>query len=253
MNFHVIIPARYGSTRLPGKPLLDIGGKPMIQRVYEQACNTQAASVTIATDDQRIFDSAQSFGAKVVMTAEDHESGTDRLQETVVKLGLADEDIVVNVQGDEPLLPPELVQQVAHNLATTDSAIATLCEPLTDIALAFDPNVVKVVMDAAGFAMYFSRASIPFHRASYTSGQPELNPALPVYRHIGLYAYRVGLLHDFVRWGPCPLEQAEALEQLRAMWHGAKIHVAVAQITPPAGVDSADDLARVRAIIEANQ
>lgn len=246
-NYRVIIPARYASTRLPGKPLLDIAGKPMIQRVYEQACQSNAKEVVIATDDERIADCAEQFGGKVVMTSADHESGTDRLHEVVSKLGLDDDDIVVNVQGDEPLIPPKVIEQVANNLAQSSASIATLCEPIESIDAVFDPNAVKVVADAQGYALYFSRAPIPFARDQYTGDATKTLPELiPVQRHIGIYAYRVSLLHDFVRWGSCPLEKTECLEQLRAMWHGAKIHVQQAIEAPPPGVDTQADLERVR-------
>jgi 3-deoxy-manno-octulosonate cytidylyltransferase (CMP-KDO synthetase) len=245
-EFRVIIPARYASTRLPGKPLLDIGGKPMIQRVYEQASKSGAAEVIIATDDARIEAAALGFGARVVMTSSEHESGTDRLQEVVSKLGLADTDIVVNVQGDEPLIPPQVIDQVASNLANSSAGISTLSEIIDDPEFVFDPNIVKVVADANGYAMYFSRAPIPWCRATYQAGRGELPTIMPVQRHIGIYGYRVSLLHDFVKWGPCALEKTESLEQLRAMWHGVRIHVEPALQTPPPGVDTAEDLERVR-------
>ena len=249
-EYRVIIPARYASTRLPGKPLQDIAGKSMIQRVYEQACRSQAQEVIIATDDKRILEAASAFGANVVMTREDHESGTDRLQEVVSKLGLGNDDIVVNVQGDEPLIPPEVIDQVANNLAGSAAGISTLSEPVESIETVFDPNAVKVVADANGYALYFSRAPIPFGRDSYdmVNRGGHLPELMSVQRHIGIYGYRVSLLHDFVRWGSCPLEKTECLEQLRAMWHGVKIHVEQAVVTPPAGVDTPADLERVRAL-----
>ena len=249
-EFRVIIPARFASTRLPGKPLQDIAGKTMIQRVYEQARKSSAADVVIATDDVRIEQAAHEFGATVVMTSAQHESGTDRLQEVVSQLGLADDAIVVNVQGDEPLIPPKVIDQVAQNLANSDAGISTLSEVIDDAELVFDPNVVKVVSDINGYAMYFSRAPIPWCRASYQAGRGELPTVMSVQRHIGIYGYRVGLLHDFVKWGPCPLEKTESLEQLRAMWHGVKIHVQAAVETPPAGVDTAEDLERVRRLLQ---
>jgi 3-deoxy-manno-octulosonate cytidylyltransferase (CMP-KDO synthetase) len=255
-DYRVIIPARYASTRLPGKPLLDIAGKSMIQRVYEQACRSSALEVIIATDDKRIEQAARAFGARVVMTRDDHESGTDRLQEVVTALSLEDDDIVVNVQGDEPLIPPEVIEQVAQNLAQSTAGISTLSEPIDDIETVFDSNAVKVVSDHAGYALYFSRAPIPYSRDSYRLGNQsaqslgELPAQMLVQRHIGIYGYRVSLLHDFVHWGSCALEKTECLEQLRAMWHGVKIHVEQAQITPPAGVDTQADLDRVRAIFQ---
>lgn len=251
-EFRVIIPARFASTRLPGKPLLDISGKTMIQRVYEQACKSSAKDVIIATDDSRIEDAARAFGANVIMTASDHESGTDRLQEVVSKLGLKDDDIVVNVQGDEPLIPPQVIDQVANNLAGSHAGIATLSEIIDDADFVFDPNTVKVVSDINGYALYFSRAPIPWCRATYQAGRGTLPTIMPVQRHIGIYAYRVNLLHDFVKWGPCALEKTESLEQLRAMWHGVRIHVQPALQTPPPGVDTQEDLDRVRRYLQMN-
>lgn len=249
-EFRVIIPARFASTRLPGKPLLDIGGKPMIQRVYEQARKSGAKDVVIATDDPRIEEAARAFGAQVIMTSSEHESGTDRLQEVVSKLGLKDDDIVVNVQGDEPLIPPQVIDQVAHNLAGSQAGIATLSEIIGDAEFVFDPNIVKVVSDVNGYALYFSRAPIPWCRATYQAGRGELPTIMPVQRHIGIYAYRVSLLHDFVKWGPCALEKTESLEQLRAMWNGVRIHVQPALQTPPPGVDTQEDLDRVRRYLQ---
>lgn len=252
MAFSVVIPARYASTRLPGKPLLDIAGKPMIQHVYERACDSDAAEVVIATDDPRIFQAAEGFGAKAVMTAATHNSGTDRLEEVASQLGYSDDHIVVNVQGDEPLIPADLINQVAHNLAAeTEASIATLCERIHDRASVFNPNVVKVVFDHKGMAHYFSRATIPWARDAFAAGQPETLPAdVHWYRHIGIYAYRVSLLKAFVQWAPAPLEVTESLEQLRALWNGARIHVAEAGVTPAPGVDTEADLERVRAILE---
>jgi len=244
-DFRVIIPARFASTRLPGKPLVDIAGKTMIQRVYEQARMSSALDVIIATDDPRIEAAAQAFGANVVMTSSDHESGTDRLEEVVSKLGLSDDDIVVNVQGDEPLIPPQVIDQVANNLAGSEAGISTLSEVIDDAELVFDPNVVKVVADKQGYALYFSRAPIPWCRSTYQAGRGELPTIMQVQRHIGIYGYRVSLLHDFVKWGPSALEKTESLEQLRAMWHGVKIHVEPALQTPPPGVDTPEDLERV--------
>jgi 3-deoxy-manno-octulosonate cytidylyltransferase (CMP-KDO synthetase) len=249
MAFSVIIPARYASSRLPGKPLLDIAGKPMIQHVYERACQSEARQVVIATDDQRIATAAESFGAKVCMTSPDHLSGTDRLQEVVGQLALYADDIVVNVQGDEPLIPPRIINQVAHNLAAEPQAsIATLSEPIEDLESLRNPNVVKVVADRNGRALYFSRAPIPWPRDAFAEPVQQLPGGFGYQRHIGLYAYRVKLLNEFVTWPACPLEQTECLEQLRAMWNGAYIHVACADEQPPAGVDTPEDLERVRSL-----
>ena len=249
--FHVIIPARYASTRLPGKPLQDIAGKPMIQHVWEQAQRSAAASVTVATDDQRILEACQSFGAQAVLTRVDHPSGTDRLQEVASLLGLDDQAHVVNVQGDEPMIPPALIDQVAADLrAYPEASIATLAEPIEDVDTLFNPNAVKVVTDQQGFALYFSRAPMPWHRDAFAEGRPSALPAGVAFRrHIGIYAYKVGFLHDYVRWTISPLETTESLEQLRALWFGCRIHVADACETPPAGVDTPDDLQRVRQLL----
>lgn len=251
--FHVIIPARFASTRLPGKPLLDIAGKPMIQHVWQQACKSAAVSVTVATDDQRIADACASFGAAVVMTRADHPSGTDRLEEVVTKLGLEADACVVNVQGDEPLIPPALINQVAANLlACPQASIATLSEPLDDLHSLFNPNVVKLVTDRQGFALYFSRAPMPWCRDAFAEEPKTLPVDIPFRRHIGLYAYKVGFLHDYVTWEPSPLELAESLEQLRALWFGCRIQVADACEVPPAGVDTQADLERVRVLLGAS-
>lgn len=247
MSFHVIIPARYSSTRLPGKPLLDIAGKPMVRHVYEKSQQSQAEHVIVATDDERIYKAVDAFGADVVMTLDSHPSGTDRLQEVAQKLNLGDEAIIVNVQGDEPLIPPVLIDQVAKNLADhPEAGVATLCERLHDLESVLNPNVVKVVFDHQGFANYFSRAPIPWSRDTFTENEKRLSDKAEYYRHIGIYAYRVGFLRDYVSWSPSMTEQVESLEQLRALEHGVKIHVDVAQIVPPGGVDTPEDLERVR-------
>ncbi|AQW67890.1 3-deoxy-manno-octulosonate cytidylyltransferase [Pseudomonas fulva] len=251
LDFTVVIPARLRSTRLPGKPLLPIAGKPMVQHVWEQARRSAASRVVIATDDASIFEACQAFGAEVLMTRVDHESGTDRLAEVAVQLGLPSEAIVVNVQGDEPLIPPVIIDQVAANLAANPHAgIATLAEPIHEPQAVFNPNAVKVVSDKNGLALSFSRAPLPWARDAFAKGQ-ELPPGVPYRRHIGMYAYRVGFLHDFVGWGPCWLEQTEALEQLRALWHGVRIHVEDAIEAPAVGVDTPEDLERVRRLLEA--
>ena len=250
MSFKVVIPARFASSRLPGKPLLDIAGKPMIAHVYERACLSAATEVVVATDDARIEAAMQAFGARVVMTSAEHPSGTDRLQEVVKKLGWADDEIVVNVQGDEPLIPPSVINQVAANLAQANGAgIATLAEPLTDAVQLFNPNIVKLVRDINDYALYFSRAPMPWARDLFAKDQSAL-PDIPLYyRHLGIYAYRVRFLHDYVSWPPSALEQVEALEQLRALYHGVKIHVAVTAEELPPGVDTQADLDRVRALL----
>jgi 3-deoxy-manno-octulosonate cytidylyltransferase (CMP-KDO synthetase) len=250
-GFTVIIPARFASTRLPGKPLLDIGGKPMIQHVFERASESQAGAIHVATDDQRICEALASKNIPCLMTSSEHPSGTDRLAECAVLLDLDDDHIVVNVQGDEPLIPAELINQVAENLANhPEAGIATLCEKIHDRGTLTNPNAVKVIKNEAGMALYFSRAPIPWARdyfAQYAQGMPA---AYDYYRHIGIYAYRVGFLHDYVNWGSCMLEKIEALEQLRAMWHGVQIHVHVVTEAPPPGVDTEQDLERVRKILE---
>lgn len=249
LEFTVVIPARYASTRLPGKPLQDIAGKPMVQHVWEQACKSSAAKVVVATDNEAIVRACESFGAHVLLTREDHQSGTDRLAEVVNQLGLREDEIVVNVQGDEPLIPPAVIDQVAANLARSQAAIATLAEPIEQVDVLFNPNVVKVVSDASGFALTFSRAVLPWARDAFASHPDMLPEGVPYRRHIGIYAYRAGFLRDFVSWGPCWLERCEALEQLRALWHGVRIHVDDARELPPAGVDTPEDLERVRRLL----
>lgn len=252
--FSVIIPARYGSTRLPAKPLKMIAGRPMIQWVYEAASRSAAQAVWIATDDQRVADAASAFGAQVCLTRADHESGTDRLQEVATQLGLADDAIVVNVQGDEPLLPPEVIDQVAHNLAACPPAsVATLSEPLHNASDCFNPNIVKVVSDVHQQALYFSRAPIPWGRDTYSSTAPQLPAEELAQRHIGLYAYRVALLHQFVTWPMAALEAFEKLEQLRVLANGHKIHVAPACVSVPGGVDTPEDLMRVKHLLESTR
>lgn len=250
MSFYVVIPARYASSRLPAKPLKDIAGKPMIQHVYERACASGAREVIIATDDARIQSAAQAFGARVCLTSPDHQSGTDRLQEVAAQLQLPDQAIVVNVQGDEPLIPARVIDQVAHNLERDQQAsVATLCEPIGSQSDFRNPNIVKVVTDQQGRALYFSRAPIPWPREAFAdNGQAHeaLNAAPAARRHIGIYAYRVGLLHRFVSWPQAPLEALESLEQLRVLWQGESIHVQEACEPVPGGVDTVEDLERVR-------
>jgi 3-deoxy-manno-octulosonate cytidylyltransferase (CMP-KDO synthetase) len=250
MGFVVIIPARYGSTRLPGKPLREIAGRPMIEHVYRRARMSGADEVIVATDDERVARAAQGFGARVCLTAPTHPSGTDRLAEVARLLELPDEQVLVNVQGDEPLMPPALIDQVAADLAAhADAGIATLCEPVATAAELFDPNVVKVVMDAKGYALYFSRAVIPWDREAFAASTPALPPGTVHYRHIGLYAYRAGFIRAYVAWPPCALERMEKLEQLRALWHGERIYVGLAREQPGPGVDTAQDLERVERLL----
>jgi 3-deoxy-manno-octulosonate cytidylyltransferase (CMP-KDO synthetase) len=251
-SYKVVIPARYASTRLPGKPLRDLLGKPMLQYVFEAASRCGAGQVVIATDDPRIESAARGFGAEVCMTSSDHASGTDRLGEVVRTLGWSDDTIVVNVQGDEPLMPPALIGQVAEDLAGhAQAALATAATPLVAVGEFFDPNVVKVVTDRDGFALYFSRASIPWDRDLLQNGEKALPIGIVPLRHIGIYAYRVSYLHRYAQMRPCPLEQAEQLEQLRALWYGERIHVAEAGQRPGPGVDTEDDLHIVEQLLKA--
>lgn len=252
MSFHVIIPARYASTRLPGKPLLLIGDKPMLQHVYERALACGAASVVVATDDSRIADAVAKFGGKVCLTAAHHQSGTERLAETAQQLQLPDDAVVVNLQGDEPLMPPELLHQVAALLQGDHGAdMATLCSRIHTAAELFDPHVVKVISDRQGKALYFSRAVIPWDRDAFAVTTEELPAAAVHFRHLGIYAYRVGYLKRYVTLEPCELERMESLEQLRVLWHGGAIQVAEASHVPGPGVDTAADLQRVRELLEA--
>ena len=255
--FTVIIPARYASARLPGKPLLDIGGKPMVVRVAERARDSGADAVVIATDDARIEAAVREHGIDVLMTRVDHATGTDRVAEAAARLGLAADAIVVNVQGDEPLLDPAVIRGVALALRDApDAAMATACHPLSDAAEFFSPNVVKVVCDQRGSALYFSRAPIPFARDAFSlapealPGQSSLPEGLPAYRHIGIYAYRAGFLARYPALSQTPLERFEALEQLRALGHGYRIIVEVLPGPLPPGVDTEEDLIKVRALFE---
>ncbi len=249
--FRLVIPARYASSRLPGKPLADIAGKPMIVRVLERVAAAGASEAWVATDHAEVAQAVRAAGGQVVMTREDHPTGTDRLAEVVTQLDWSDETLVVNVQGDEPLIDPALVRGVAEALAADpEAAIATAAHPIHDAAECFNPNVVKVVTDAAGRAMYFSRAPIPWARDAFAETRDALPAGLPVLRHIGIYAYRAGFLRRYASLMPAPIEQWEALEQLRAMWHGERIHVRVVDHAPAAGVDTPEDLARVRAAFD---
>lgn len=251
MGFKIVIPARHASTRLPGKPLLIIAGKPMVQHVFEQARKSNAEQIIVATDDARIEEAVRAFGGEVIMTSADHESGTDRLQEVAELLQWSDDQIVVGVQGDEPLIPPALINQVASNLMQRpEFSMATLHEKIDSLDDILNPNVVKTVSDQQGRALYFSRAPIPYGRDCF----PETIPAaIDYYRHIGIYGYRVGFLHQFAQWSISPIERAEKLEQLRALWYGATIHLDRATETPPKGVDTPEDLAYVRQLLVKNK
>lgn len=247
MSFHVVIPARYASSRLPGKPLLDIAGKPMIQHVYERARASGAEQVLIATDDVRIADAVEGFGGEFCMTSPGHASGTERIAEVARLQGWADDELVVNVQGDEPLMPATLIHQVAEALVREPEAdVSTLCERIAHAADLFDPHVVKVVRDRRDYALYFSRASIPWDRDAFSVTTDELPARSEHYRHIGLYGYRCGFIKQYVSWPACGLEVMESLEQLRVLWHGGRIHVGVALEQPGHGVDTQADLERVR-------
>jgi len=246
MGYSIIIPARHASSRLPGKPLHKIADKTLIERVYECAQKSQADEIIIATDDQRIEAEAKKFSAQVCMTSAAHTTGTDRLAEVIHSRCYPDDHIIVNLQGDEPLMPASVINQVADNLRNNpEASSATVCTRILDADELFDPNVVKVVTDANGFALYFSRASIPWDRAHF-SAHTTLPDYAEHYRHIGLYAYRAGFLKRFVTWPICHHETVESLEQLRSLWHGEKIHVDIAKDIPGPGVDTLDDLHKVR-------
>ncbi|WP_032080000.1 3-deoxy-manno-octulosonate cytidylyltransferase [Vibrio fluvialis] len=246
MSFTVVIPARYQSTRLPGKPLADIAGKPMVQWVYEQAMQAGAERVVIATDDARVEQAVLAFGGTVCMTSPDHQSGTERLAEVVKLMGIEDDHIIVNVQGDEPLIPPSIIRQVADNLAASQAPMATLAVEISHEDEVFNPNAVKVVTDKDGYALYFSRATIPWDRDNFAKDKTVVQPLM---RHIGIYAYRAGFINTYIQWPASQLEKIECLEQLRVLWYGEKIHVAVALEAPPAGVDTPEDLDAVRRIV----
>jgi 3-deoxy-manno-octulosonate cytidylyltransferase (CMP-KDO synthetase) len=247
LAFKVVIPARMRSTRLPGKMLADIHGKPLLIWVAERARQSGAEEVVVATDHADIAAAAAAAGLRVCTTAATHETGTDRIAEAVQLLGLCGDEIVVNVQGDEPLIDPELVRKVASELALRPSAsIATAAHPIRNAASFFDPNVVKVVVDTEGYAQYFSRAPIPYARDAFARSRDSLPEDLPAYRHIGVYAYRVAFLREYASLSPTPVERAEALEQLRALGHGRRIAVAFWDRPMEAGVDTPEDLERVR-------
>lgn len=245
MSFTVIIPARMASTRLPNKPLADLGGKPMVVRVAERAARSGAAQVVVATDHADIFAACRQHGVAVQMTHEDHPSGTDRIAEVAAALKLSPEAVVVNVQGDEPLIDPGLIAATAECIAA-DVPMATAAHPITEVAEVFNPNVVKVVLDKAGRALYFSRATIPWHRDGFAQSREALPVGYAPLRHIGLYAYSNAFLQSYPKLEVSPLEQIEALEQLRVLWHGYPIAVHVTGNAPAAGVDTPDDLERVR-------
>jgi 3-deoxy-manno-octulosonate cytidylyltransferase (CMP-KDO synthetase) len=247
LSFTVVIPARYASTRFPGKPLIDLQGKPMVVRVAERAAQSAASRVVVATDDKRIADACAQARIAVAMTRSDHATGTDRLSEVVAQLELPDGAVVVNVQGDEPLIPAAVIDQVAALLRQQpEVAMATLCHPIHDVADAINPNVVKCVLNEQGEAMYFSRAPIPYARDDWNGGTNGMPKDLPMYRHIGLYAYRASFLRVFPTLSIPAIERFEALEQLRALAHGYRIAVAVVASPLPPGIDTPEDYQRLR-------
>ena len=249
-SFCIIIPARFGSSRLPGKPLLPIAGKPMIQHVFERAKASGASEIIVATDDQRIAKIVDAFGGQYVMTAKTHTSGTDRLAEVIETRQWDDEQIIVNLQGDEPLMDPALLHQVATALNDNPEAgMATIATPISSQEEVFNPNIVKVVIAKNGYALYFSRAAIPWVRDTYGQETPKVIPGIPTYRHLGLYAYRVKTLKQITTMPTCDLENAESLEQLRPLWHGVNIYVSISDTTPAHGVDTAEDLNRVEQLL----
>jgi 3-deoxy-manno-octulosonate cytidylyltransferase (CMP-KDO synthetase) len=245
MKFSVIIPARLASTRLPNKPLADLGGKPMVVRVAERARESGAARIVVATDHPDILAACAAHGVEAFMTRADHPSGTDRIAEVARALGLGEDEVVVNLQGDEPLIDSALLAACAARISV-DVPMATCAHPLNDVLEVFNPNVVKVVLDKAGRALYFSRATIPWARDAFAATREALPSGYAPLRHIGLYAYRNAFLQAYPGLAPAPLEQVEALEQLRVLWHGYPIAVHVTDSAPEAGVDTPEDLARVR-------
>lgn len=248
MNFKVVIPARYASTRLPAKPLLDLGGQPMVVRVAERAVLSGAEEVWVATDHADVQAAATAHGLSVVLTRADHPSGTDRLAEVVEQRGWDDQTIVVNVQGDEPLIDPALIAQTAGQLAESGSDIATVAHLIDNAIDFFNPNIVKLVCKANDDALYFSRAPIPYARDHFVgaAGKETLPVGIPAYRHIGLYSYRAGFLKTYSRLTPSPLEGIEVLEQLRALWHGFRISVVISDRLPMPGVDTPEDAVRMQ-------
>ncbi|UCV04794.1 3-deoxy-manno-octulosonate cytidylyltransferase [Dechloromonas denitrificans] len=250
--FKIVIPARYASTRLPGKPLLDLGGKPMIVRVAERARLAGAEEIWVATDNLEVRAAAEACEIAALMTRADHPTGTDRLAEVVEQRGWSGETIVVNVQGDEPLIDPEIIIQTARQLATSGADIATVAHPITEAGDFFNPNVVKVVCRADGDAAYFSRAPIPYARDHFAreNGGETLPAGFPAYRHVGLYAYRASFLKAYAGLSVAPTEQFESLEQLRALWHGYRISVALIDAAPAAGVDTPEDAERMRKLFD---
>ena len=247
-QFKVVIPARYASTRLPGKPLLNIAGKPMIAHVCDKALKANAQQVVVATDDERIFEVVEKLGIEVLMTDKNHQSGTERIAEVARILDWHDDDIIVNVQGDEPLIPPDYISGVASALASQwHAGIATLAAKIDSADEVFNPNAVKVVTDKKGYALYFSRAPIPWDRDSFSHASKKL-PDIAYLRHIGIYAYTAGFLKAYCQWEASPIEAVESLEQLRILWQGESILVKEVARPPEAGIDTPEDLIRVQNI-----
>lgn len=246
-RIHIVIPSRYNSSRLPGKPLKLIAGKTMIERVYQQAVRSGITSICIATDSQRIQKSVEAFGGKCIMTRDDHLSGTDRLAEVCELQAWDESDIVINLQGDEPLMPPKVIQFIADIASKTDAAISTLASPISSMEDVLNPNIVKVVMDSKGKALYFSRAPIAWDRDHYGRDDLEASPT-PRYRHLGMYAYRVSTLKQIPQLPECELEKLESLEQLRPLFHGIEIQVGIINDAPVHGIDTEADLLRVNAL-----
>lgn len=250
MSFFAIIPARFAASRLPGKPLADINGKPMVVRVMEHALASGADRVIVATDNAKVLKVVQQAGGEACLTRADHQSGTERLAEVITHYGFSNDQIIVNLQGDEPLISPEIIRQVAEHLANTEVNMATLAVPITRAEEAFNTNIVKVVTDTYGYAIYFSRATIPWYRDNFASSRKRIGNSL--LRHIGIYAYRAGFIHRYIAWPPSPLEQIEVLEQLRVLWYGEKIYVVVTNMAPSIGVDTLEELIRVRLLLKNN-
>jgi len=251
MSFRIIIPSRFASTRLSGKPLRDICGKPMIERVIEQAKKSEAEEVIVATDDQKIADAIAHLDIQVCMTHENHQSGTERLSEVIEQLGFDDDQILINLQGDEPMMPAICLNQVGQALEQDNSVkMATLCTPLTDIEELFDPHAVKVVRDINNFALYFTRAAVPWSRDYFNEAPREMPPSQEYQRHIGLYGYRAGFIKQYLEWQSSDIEKTESLEQLRVLYYGEKIKVITAATPPGPGVDTLDDLNRVCELVE---
>ncbi len=248
MEFHIIIPARFASTRLPGKMLLDIAGKPMLWHVYEKAKASGAETVTIATDHEDIQAAAKAFGADVIMTSVDHQSGTERISEAVEALGLDEEEVVIGLQGDEPMISPLVIRQLAESLQEHDNVkIASICQEIRDVESLYNPNIVKVVLNRRHFAMLFTRAPIPWQKAMEKE-IAQINLEHHYHQHIGIYGYRVGFLKDFMNWPNCPFAELESLEQLRILWNGGRIFMNIAMEPVVAGIDTAEDLERVRSL-----